>query len=261
MRHMTFLATTAVAALIGSTAIASTVIIEQIGAIWANPMGDPDVTFTTDNGDGFASTGNETVSIFWGNPAVVGGGQSGYEFNPSDVPFLANPNEATSLGRFTHFNEPIFNPPGSLSSVDLQLVFGGTPTELVGLVIPPAVSFGTTFFFDHDETTNTGDITTCAAQVSGTDCDDVVTVSADGGPDQVVDVGNVRYTFSLLGFSTDNGVTIGSQFFTEEGEINFADLYFEYTVTPIPLPAAGFLLLGGLGALGALGRRRKAKAA
>lgn len=38
---------------------------------------------------------------------------------------------------------------------------------------------------------------------------------------------------------------------------DFDDFVLKIDVAPIPLPAAGFLLLGGLGALGAMSRRRK----
>lgn len=42
------------------------------------------------------------------------------------------------------------------------------------------------------------------------------------------------------------------------GDRDFDDFALKIDVAPIPLPAAGFLLLGGLGALGAVARRRKA---
>lgn len=40
------------------------------------------------------------------------------------------------------------------------------------------------------------------------------------------------------------------------GDRDFDDFALKIDVAPIPLPAAGFLLLGGLGALGAVARRR-----
>lgn len=42
------------------------------------------------------------------------------------------------------------------------------------------------------------------------------------------------------------------------GDRDFDDIGVRIDVAPIPVPAAGFLLLGGLGVLGALSRRRKA---
>ncbi len=67
----------------------------------------------------------------------------------------------------------------------------------------------------------------------------------------------MEYTFTLLGFSTDGGTTFANEFVTEEGEVNTASLYFDYSVSVVPLPAAGWLLLAGLGGLAAVGRRRK----
>ncbi|WEF23980.1 VPLPA-CTERM sorting domain-containing protein [Paracoccus sp. S3-43] len=43
-----------------------------------------------------------------------------------------------------------------------------------------------------------------------------------------------------------------------QNDRDFDDLVLRIDVAPVPLPAAGFLLLGGMGALGAAARRRKA---
>ena len=63
---------------------------------------------------------------------------------------------------------------------------------------------------------------------------------------------------------------LGAWWFTVT-DIRFDSVKFEsttnafefanFTTTPIPLPAAGWLLLGGLGALGAVARRKRRKAA
>lgn len=263
MRQKTFLVTTALAALIGSGAMAASVSIDQIGAIWQNPTG-PAIDsgdFSIENGDGDPAQNGETVSIFWGEPATDNGGQSGYSFTPRVVSFNAAPGIAHSLGTFTHFNQPIFDPPGSLSTVELAFNFAGTP---VGSGLPPAAaSFPAIFDFDHNETLNTGQTVdpgfdnSCDPQLSDTPCDDVVTVSAQGGADETIIVDNVIYTFSLLGFSTDGGLTTSSMFITEEEQNSEADLFFSFTATPVPLPAAGWLLLAGVGGLAAMGRRRK----
>ncbi len=252
MRQKTFMATAAAAALIGTGAMATSVSIDQIGAIWQNPVFDQGgVSNTIDNGDNDPTVGGETVSIFWGTPAT-NAGQSGYSFNPTDVSFDADPDTVYSLGTFTHFNQPITSSGGSLESVELAFHFEGSPDG-----VPISAGFDAVFDFDHDETLNTGQqVGDCSPQVSMTPCDDVVTVNAQGGADETIIVGDLAYTFTLLGFSAD-GMNFSNMFITEEGENNARDLFFSFSVTPVPLPAAGWLLLAGVGGLAAVGRRRK----
>lgn len=97
----------------------------------------------------------------------------------------------------------------------------------------------------------------------GSECDDFDNVSfAAGSTSASVNVGLDSFTFSFLGLSTDGGITITSFFQTPEGGSSSAGLYARLStvaVAPIPLPAAAWFLLSGLGALGVAGRRpRKA---
>ncbi len=250
MKYGTFLATTAAAVIGASGAMASGVSIDQIGAIWQNPTGSAITggNFAVDNGDGDPAVGGETVTIFWGSPTTTQGGRSGYSFNPTDVSFPATADSPFALGEFIHFNRPIFESGGDLSTVELNFVFGGTPN------LGSFTSFGAIFDFTHDETLNDAD--ECPAD--SPPCNDLVTVSAVGGASESVRVGQEVYTFTLLGFSP-TGVegSFSNQFSTVEGLNNSSSLWAVYTVAPIPLPAAGWLLVGGLGALGVAARRRR----
>ncbi len=249
MRTTRILTATAAAAFLATGAMAASVSIDQIGADWQDPIGGPNPQFNDslniNNGDNDPTVGGETVSIFWGDPAT-NSGQSGYEFDPTDVSFTANNDTPYSLGSFTHFNQPIFTDGGLLSAVELLFHFAGTPIDPAAGVL---TSFGAVFDFVHDETGNNGSL--C--------CDDIVTVSAVGGASEDVPVGGFIYTFNLLGFSTD-GVDFSNTFVTQEGFNSSSDLWFDFSVTAVPLPAAGWLLLAGLGALGAAGRRRRKSA-
>ena len=59
-----------------------------------------------------------------------------------------------------------------------------------------------------------------------------------------------------IGYASDG--TSWYAFFDDSGRhTDFDDLVFRIDVAPVPVPAAGFLLLGGLGALVAASRRRR----
>ncbi len=59
-----------------------------------------------------------------------------------------------------------------------------------------------------------------------------------GGASEDVPVGGFIYTFNLLGFSAD-GVDFSNTFVTQEGFNSSSDLWFDFSVTAVPLPAAG----------------------
>jgi len=184
-----------------------------------------------------------TIALRWGTPSGQPN-QSGYDFTAAATPIAGlAPDTAFALGEFVHLNYPITGT--TLSSVDLDVdiqIDGG-----------PLVS--STFAITHNETTNSAPCPAGSVSV----CDDIVTIANTLGS-QVFTIGSDTYTFSVLGFSTDGGSTIVTDFLTAENARNVATLYGKYTVATnvIPLPAAGWLLLAGVGGVAAVGRRRKA---
>lgn len=57
-------------------------------------------------------------------------------------------------------------------------------------------------------------------------------------------------------FLLPDGVTSGTWSISGQNALSHVNLYAQRTTTPIPLPAAGFLLIGALGGLGLVARRR-----
>lgn len=221
---------TACAALIASATLASaaTVEISSITGSWQN---------TVTAGGGTAN-GEGTSSITFGSGTST---PSGYDFAATATPFTAgNPFD---LGVFTHNNFVIFG--GALQSADLLV-------NVMGTIDGTAFSLAPIFSFIHDETPNS----TPCDPVGSTICPDVVSIANAQDLSEVVTVGGEDFTVTIEGFSHDGSIV--SAFTTEEGTANSATLVASITApAPVPLPAAGWALLMGVGALGAMRKRQK----
>jgi hypothetical protein len=221
-------ATVAVAAFAAGAVQAATVNISNIVASWTS------VT----PGSATNITGLTTNVVGWGN-GVDDGPQSSYAFNPVATPFVAA--SPFNVGEFVHNNNPITGTPITSATLSLQVMgdVDGKDFMLTDLSI-----------FQHNETANTP-----PCNPPGTPaCPDVVTLVSEVAGEVGVVVGGQLVELKIDGFPS------GLSFITQEGAANRAPLTASFTVTAVPLPAAGWMLLAGLGGLGLIRSRRKAAA-
>jgi hypothetical protein len=222
-----------------SVASAGTVTINSITGVWQN----------SDPVAGISGLGTSQIS--WGVPDTTAG-QSSYKFAAASTPITPTEGDDFGLGEFTHFNNPIFAP--FLESVDLLVTIG---FSIDGFTQTPVESL---FSFMHDETTNENRLRDCKYPGSVTRCDDLVTATLNLGSTDSFLIDGTEYVFTVSGFKV-NGTTFSS-FLTQEKNTNTATLQARYvtkeSLEVIPLPAAGWLLLGGLAGLAAMRRRAKA---
>lgn len=249
------------------------------GAATAAPLTVTGVTgswISADPGNLTSLNGIGTNELRWGVPHSSqdwpGGQKSGYDFVGKAPPkFGAEPDKPFDLGTFTHHNYPI-NEGTSITGATLEVTF----SFYLGNNEDDIITKTSQFRFDHWETPNGSqdwkgnwsDPTVCQNGVANgrgvnvNGCADQVTVSTLAGYTEtftMIENGvEHEYVFAVSGFDA------GEEFWTVENQGNSTKLYASYTYAknilpaPIPLPAAGWLLLGGIGALGVARRRRKA---
>ena len=226
------------AILISGTAQAASLTIDTVVGAWsnANPAGTP-----VDNSTG---PGDDTVSARWGQPTTSGGSQSGYDFSGASS-FSAVDNVDFVLGTFKHLNFPITG--SALTSIQLAVAVS------VAGYASPIVS---NFTFSHNETSNTP---SACLPGSVSVCDDVVTATLNLASSDSFSLGGTDYVFTISGFEY-NG-SIFDSFMTQEGMENTASLIGKFvakdSLSAVPLPATGLLLMGGFGGLAMLRRRRR----
>lgn len=232
----TMLAAAAAVACFSAAADAATITIDVITAKWSNVSLDGPGSVTQFRNDGTS----DNPEIRWGQS--TGSGQSGYVFDGRNTPISTPEDTDFVLGDFTHNNFPINGSALASARLDItaQLKLDGNP-----------ISGGPFFFsFQHNETANHRPCNPPGATV----CPDVVSISSVS-QGQTFKIGDKDYTLAFAGFQV-NGNTV-SQFVTEEGQSNTAQLIGRFSVAEVPLPAAGWLLVSALGGLGVMSRRRR----
>jgi hypothetical protein len=173
----------------------------------------------------------------------------------------------------TNHDSPLLTP-GTV----IGYVRGDAKTATDGLMLDESVRLKFTYIFS--EASNTNFLSTIGGKGFSTDTatiGDSFTVKLNGlldfavGTTQPVDrvssiVNNgladpgsqspTRFGIAFLSFGGDPAWYVALDDIAQ-GDRDFDDLIFKVELAKIPVPAAGFLLLGGVGALGALSRRRK----
>lgn len=243
MSARTLLMASALAA--GATSAAgATVTINSVRGDWRTPVGGENVT------------GVGTKELRWGFPAESE--NSGFGFDGGAPPKLGPEAEDTpfTLGTFTHFNNPVYGVP--MRRAQLRVVFDVTITADDGTEVRRQ-DFTSYYRFNILETPNedavcpNGGANGKGLNVNG--CADRVRAELNRRVSDSVAVGGEELFLVVSGFKVgDRRLT---EFWTREHATTEAELRGELTSAPAPapLPAAGWLLLGGLGALGALRRR------
>lgn len=236
------------------TAVAATVDVSSVAGNWTTlqpPRGPTNIR------------GLGTNRVRWGTP--LAGRQSGYSFVGAAAGEIETGVDF-ELGTFTHNNFVIQNGTsitGAGLSVAVNLIIGGIERVV-----------NTNFNFAHWETNNAGERNgRCAnggangSGVNGGGCADRVQILDNTASDQAFEIDGFQYILEITGFIR-NGVAF-SEFWTRENRSNSAILRARFTLvgpsgggggeepSPVPLPAAGWMMLAGLGALGAARARRK----
>ena len=244
-RSLKILSAASVMALVAAATQAATLNVTEVSATWSDVIGGANVSNGL-NGD--------IAELRWG----TGANQSGYDFDPLSPSGPHSQDTAFNIGTFTHHNFPITGGT-AITGATLNVTF----KFYLGSDIANVYERTSQFVFSHNETDNNAN--PCAnGQPNGPPtndggCSDLVTATTNPATSEtftITDGGITRtYVFDVAGFN------IGDDFWTKEGMSNMATLQAQYTyeenIAPVPLPAAAWFLMAGVGGLAAFGRRRR----
>ncbi|MCB6179352.1 VPLPA-CTERM sorting domain-containing protein [Rhodobacter sp. Har01] len=205
---------------------------------------------------GATFSGEGTGDLDWGLQ-IAGQGQSGYSFAGA-LPGSHETETDFILGTFTHHNQPIVAGT-SITRARLDLTIN---LVLAGQARTATASVDVA----HWETSNGGQAGgLCAdgganfAGVNVNGCADRVQLLDVIEVDDEFVLGNVVYALQVTGF-LQNGEIV-PQFWTSERQDNSAVIMGRFVwlrdIAPVPLPAAGWLLLAAISGLGWAGRHKR----
>ena len=244
------------------SAQAATLSINDISPSFYGADGGTNVQYDSDGGH---------AAVTWGlgrdREDLSPSDSSGYEADVGQAPEEVSDGVWFEFASFTHNNNLIYYN-SAIDSVnfdvtlDLSVDFeDGNGVQDIGLQ---------TFSFDvlHNETPNNPDDGVCDSArpdrdsdpINSAGCADVVDIIGDVSGATLI-VSGYELTLSIIGFLDEATGEFNSSFFSAERASNTRILIAEFTVsslTTVPVPAGGLLLLGGLAGLGALRRRRRA---
>lgn len=216
--------------------------VQSVSGIWQNSVGSPQPAFSQ------SFNGANTNFIQWG-VKTSNYGQSGYKFVGNAPPTISSVPLDTpfALGTFTHYNFPITQDGGSLTSTDLAVAMNFT-------INGQAQVLNNVYTFLHNETPNVN------LNLSNPINNDIVSFLNNTSKQQIINIGGVDYVLNLIGFSTSPDGPLVSQFSTTERQINTATLFAEFTraSVEVPEPSTYMLLAGMLLVIGMSRGRNKA---
>lgn len=231
--------TAAVLAMTATAAYPASLTLTDITAAWTGHTGSAPAVNIADGAD--------RDTIFWGNGRF---GQSGYTFDRAAPGTTHAPDASFSLGTFTHDN---FVVDRGVDTAALDVTF----SFFLGNDSSNIITRTSQFVFSHYETPNVPASGVCVngkpSKPGGVQvgCEDRVIPVTNPSSSETFTIteGGVEYTylFDVTGFNRPEG------FWTVENDTNSAELMARYTVeenlAPVPLPAAAWMLLAGIGAL------------